>query len=131
MSKKIGILTSGGDCAGLNAVIRAATLRAVNKYSWKVIGIRDGTLCLISNPMNITELKPKDFDGTLLRMGGTFLGTSSKENPFKMNFLSTFAERLLIFSISQHFLPNLFLQVFELLQQIPLVIVEELPYKNH
>ena len=49
MSKKIGILTSGGDCAGLNAVIRAATFRAVNKYGWKVIGIKDGTLGLIKN----------------------------------------------------------------------------------
>jgi len=84
MSKKIGILTSGGDCAGLNAVIRAATLRAVNKYGWKIIGIKDGTLGLIANPMNIIELKPNDFDGTLMRMGGTFLGTSNKGNPFNM-----------------------------------------------
>ena len=36
MVKKIGILTSGGDCAGLNAVIRAATLRAINKYKWEI-----------------------------------------------------------------------------------------------
>ena len=36
--KKIGILTSGGDCAGLNAVVRAVTYRAIEKYSWKKIG---------------------------------------------------------------------------------------------
>ena len=46
MVKKIGILTSGGDCAGLNAVIRAVTLRATNEYGWKVYGLRDGTLGL-------------------------------------------------------------------------------------
>ena len=81
MVKKIGILTSGGDCAGLNAVIRAATLRAVNKYNWKVVGIKDGTLGLLTNPLNVIELTPNHFDGNLMRMGGTFLGTNSKGNP--------------------------------------------------
>ena len=84
MSKKIGILTSGGDCAGLNAVIRAATVRAVNKYGWKVFGIREGTLGLTTDPLNVIELKPGDFDGSLMRMGGTFLGTTNKNNPFNM-----------------------------------------------
>ncbi len=82
MSKKIGILTSGGDCAGLNTVIRAVTLRAVNKYNWQVYGIKDGTLGLMTNPLNIVELKPKDFDGHLMKMGGTFLGSNNKGNPF-------------------------------------------------
>ena len=82
MSKKIGILTSGGDCAGLNTVIRAVTLRAVNKYNWQVYGIKDGTLGLMTNPLNIVELKPIDFDGHLMRMGGTFLGSNNKDNPF-------------------------------------------------
>ena len=82
MSKKIGILTSGGDCAGLNAVIRAATLRAVNKYGWQVFGIKDGTLGLKTNPLNVIQLKTSDFDGHLMRMGGTFLGSNNKGNPF-------------------------------------------------
>ena len=82
MPKKIGILTSGGDCAGLNAVIRAVTLRSVNKYGWKVYGIKDGTLGLMTNPLNVIELKPSDFDGHLMRMGGTFLGANNKGNPF-------------------------------------------------
>ena len=82
MSKKIGILTSGGDCAGLNTVIRAVTLRAVNKYNWQVYGIKDGTLGLMTDPLNIIELKPTDFDGNLMRMGGTFLGSNNKGNPF-------------------------------------------------
>ena len=83
MAKKIGILTSGGDCAGLNTVIRAVTLRAVNKYGWQVLGIRDGTLGLTSNPLNVTELKTSNFDGNLMRRGGTFLGSNNKGNPFK------------------------------------------------
>ena len=82
MPKKIGILTSGGDCAGLNTVIRAVTLRAVNKYNWQVYGIKDGTLGLMTNPLNVVELKPTDFDGHLMRMGGTFLGSNNKGNPF-------------------------------------------------
>ena len=83
VSKKIGILTSGGDCAGLNTVIRAVTLRAVNKYGWKVIGIKDGTLGLSSNIPNVIELNTSDFNGNLMRMGGTFLGSNNKGNPSK------------------------------------------------
>jgi 6-phosphofructokinase 1 len=81
MVKKIAILTSGGDCAGLNAVIRAATIRAVNKYKWQIFGIKDGTLGLMTDPLNVVELKPSNFDGNLMRMGGTFLGTNSKGYP--------------------------------------------------
>ena len=82
MVKKIGILTSGGDCAGLNAVIRAVTLRACNEYGWKVYGLRDGTLGLMKDPVDVVELKPEKFDGNLMRMGGTFLGSNNKGNPF-------------------------------------------------
>ena len=81
MPKKIGILTSGGDCAGLNAVIRAATFRAVNKYGWKIYGIKDGTLGLVNDPLNVVELKPSNFNGTQFRMGGTLLGTNNKGFP--------------------------------------------------
>ena len=80
MAKKIGILTSGGDCAGLNAVVRAATLRAINQYKWKVYGIKDGTLGLLTDPLDVIELKTSHFDGNLMRMGGTFLGTNNKGN---------------------------------------------------
>ena len=92
MVKKIGILTSGGDCAGLNAVIRAATLRAVNKYNWRVFGIKDGTLGLLTNPINVIELKPANFDGNLMRMGGTFLGTNNKGYPSKEKIIKGFNE---------------------------------------
>jgi phosphofructokinase-like protein len=90
MVKKIGILTSGGDCAGLNAVIRAATIRAVNEYKWKVIGIKDGTLGLLTDPLNVIELSPKNFDGNLMRMGGTFLGTNNKGNPSSEKIIEGF-----------------------------------------
>ena len=90
MEKKIGILTSGGDCAGLNAVIRAATIRAVNKYKWKVIGIKDGTLGLLTDPLNVIDLTPKNFDGNLMKMGGTFLGTNNKGNPSSKKIIDGF-----------------------------------------
>ena len=83
MVKKIAILTSGGDCAGLNAVIRAVTLRAHNKYNWEVYGIKDGTLGLMKEPLDVIKLNPQNFEGSLMRMGGTFLGSNNKGNPFK------------------------------------------------
>ena len=78
MVKKIAILTSGGDCAGLNAVIRAVTLRAHNKYNWEVYGIKDGTLGLLKEPLDFIKLTPQNFEGSLMRMGGTFLGSNNK-----------------------------------------------------
>ena len=90
MVKKIGILTSGGDCGGLNAVVRAATLRAINKYQWKVFGIRDGTLGLLKKPLDVLELTTKHFDGNLMRMGGTFLGTNNKGNASEQKVLEGF-----------------------------------------
>ena len=46
--KRIGILTSGGDCAGLNAVIRAVTRCAIGIYGWEVLGICKATLGLMT-----------------------------------------------------------------------------------
>ena len=92
MVKKIGILTSGGDCGGLNAVVRAATLRAVNQYKWKVLGIKDGTLGLLKDPLDVIELTPSNFDGNLMRMGGTFLGTNNKGNPSKEKIIAGFKQ---------------------------------------
>ena len=50
MAKRIGILTSGGDCAGLNAVLRAVVLRAHHGHGWEVLGIRQGTAGLLARP---------------------------------------------------------------------------------
>lgn len=79
--KRIGILTSGGDCAGLNAVLRAVTLRATH-YGWDVFGIHHGTLGLLRRPLQYQQLTPKDFEGSVLRLGGTILGTTNKGDPF-------------------------------------------------
>ncbi|PCJ02875.1 MAG: 6-phosphofructokinase [Alphaproteobacteria bacterium] len=81
MSKRIAIFTSGGDCAGLNAVMRAAVLRA-DALGWEVIGIENGTAGLLDNPPRYKVLSPDDFNGTVMRMGGTILGTTNSRNPF-------------------------------------------------
>ncbi len=81
--KRIGILTSGGDCAGLNAVIRAVVFRAVHGYGWEVIGIRRGTLGLMTSPPDVLPLSLDMFSGEALRMGGTLIGTSTRGDPFE------------------------------------------------
>ncbi len=81
--KKIGILTSGGDCGGLNAAVRSIFFRAKNTYGMEVLGIRDGTVGLMQRPVAFLPLDYQTFSGALLRQGGTFLGTTNKGNPFK------------------------------------------------
>ena len=81
MTKKIGILTSGGDCAGLNAVIRSVTHYA-DQLGWETYGILNGTHGLMYQPPKVRRLRPAEFDGTILRLGGTILGTMNKGNPF-------------------------------------------------
>lgn len=75
--KKIGIITSGGDCAGLNAVLRAVTLRAA-QYNWSVTGIRYSTCGFLSTPIDSVPLTIENLPFALLRMGGTMLGSISK-----------------------------------------------------
>lgn len=79
--KRIGILTSGGDCSGLNAVIRAVVNCAVNTYGWEVLGIRQATLGLMARPPQFTKLEVDRVD-SLLTAGGTMLGTTNKGDPF-------------------------------------------------
>ena len=81
--KKIGILTSGGDCGGLNAAVRSIFYRAKNTYNMEVLGIQDGTVGLMQRPVAYLPLDYQTFSGSLLRQGGTFLGTTNKGNPFK------------------------------------------------
>lgn len=80
--RTLALLTSGGDCAGLNAVIRAVVHRAVEGYGWRVIGIRQGTLGLLGRPVDAVELGLKVAGSELLRMGGTILGTTNRGDPF-------------------------------------------------
>ena len=80
MRKKIGVLTGGGDCPGLNAVLRAVVKTAISKYGYEVIGFRDGYRGLVKN--DFVKLTPFSVSGILDR-GGTILGSSNKDNPFK------------------------------------------------
>ncbi len=79
MSKRIGILTGGGDCPGLNGVIRAVVLHARHTYGWETLGIRNGFEGLYEeayvelDPVRVTNLLPR---------GGTMLGSSNRANPF-------------------------------------------------
>ncbi len=77
--KKIGILTAGGDCPGINAAIRGVGKTAMVKYGMQVIGISDGYAGLINKEYR--ELSESDLSG-ILTLGGTILGTS-REKPFK------------------------------------------------
>jgi 6-phosphofructokinase 1 len=78
--KRIAILTGGGDCPGLNAVIRAVAKRAMVVYGMEVIGIEDGYEGLIHNRWR--ELAYDDVSG-ILTLGGTILGTSNTANPYR------------------------------------------------
>src|SRR5215218_10550323 len=82
MTKRIGILTSGGDCGGLNAAIRAVALRAHHGYGWTTVGLRNGTLGLLERPVDAVELDPDRLDAAVARQGGTFLGSTNRGDPF-------------------------------------------------
>jgi 6-phosphofructokinase 1 len=82
VTKRIGLLTGGGDCAGLNATIRAVVHRAVNGYGWTVVGIRQGVQGLLSRPVAHELLSPERLDHHLMRQGGTILGTTNTGDPF-------------------------------------------------
>ena len=77
---RVGLLTGGGDCPGLNAVIRAATKSLIHRCGAEVIGFVDGFRGLIEN--DTRPLRWRDASG-LLTLGGTILGTSNKANPFQ------------------------------------------------
>jgi phosphofructokinase-like protein len=81
-SKAIGLLTSGGDCAGLNAVIRAVAIRAIQGYGWRVYGIRNGTMGLLRRPLEVEALDLSLSTVNILRLGGTVLGTTNSGDPF-------------------------------------------------
>src|SRR6516162_9802440 len=78
--QRIGLLTGGGDCPGLNAIIRAAVKTAANEYGWEVLGIEDGFEGLIK-PDKARLLDVTDVRGLLPR-GGTILGSTNRANPF-------------------------------------------------
>lgn len=77
--KKIALLTGGGDCPGLNAVIRAVTRTAILKYGYEVIGYKYGYKGLYNN-----DIIPLDINSVsgILHRGGTILYSSNKDNLF-------------------------------------------------
>ncbi|MBN1480755.1 ATP-dependent 6-phosphofructokinase [candidate division KSB1 bacterium] len=76
--KRVGLLTGGGDCPGLNAVIRAVSKSLLQDH-YKVIGFEDGFLGLIENRYRSLSW---DAVSGILQQGGTILGSSNKANPF-------------------------------------------------
>ncbi|MCP4723787.1 MAG: ATP-dependent 6-phosphofructokinase [bacterium] len=79
--QRIGVLTGGGDCPGLNAVIRAVTKTANRVYGLTVVGIEDGFDGLLQ-PYKAKEITPDVISG-ILSQGGTILGTTNRGNPFE------------------------------------------------
>ncbi|MCK4572797.1 MAG: ATP-dependent 6-phosphofructokinase, partial [candidate division Zixibacteria bacterium] len=82
--KRIGVLTGGGDCPGLNAVIRAIVKTADHDYNIDIIGFKDGYEGLIEN--RFMDISSKNVSG-LLAQGGTILGTSNRADPFNFPVL--------------------------------------------
>lgn len=80
--KRIGLITGGGDCPGLNAAIRAVVRSAIDKYHWEVTGFLDGYEGLVED-----RWTPLTYDrmAGLLARGGTMLGTSNRADPFHYN----------------------------------------------
>lgn len=76
---RVGILTGGGDCPGLNAVIRAVAKTLITEYGAEVIGFQDGFLGMIERIS-----RPLDYKAVsgILAQGGTIIGTHNKANPF-------------------------------------------------
>ena len=85
-ARKIGILTGGGDCPGLNAVIRAAVKVGIDRHGFEIFGIEDALNGLVDlnycEPNGNKWLKSKDVQQILAR-GGTILGTSNRSDPFR------------------------------------------------
>nr|WP_239379863.1 6-phosphofructokinase [Frankia sp. CIT1] len=78
---RVGVLTGGGDCPGLNAVIRAVVRKGVDIYGYSFVGFRDGWRGLLENstvPLGVAAVRG------ILPRGGTILG-SSRTNPYKVN----------------------------------------------
>ena len=92
MAKRVGVLTGGGDCPGLNAVIRAVARRSFGR-GYDVVGVLEGWLGLVDGLFE--PLGPREISGLLPR-GGTIIGTT-RTNPYKVaggveRVLQTFAD---------------------------------------
>ncbi len=84
---RLGVLTGGGDCPGLNALIRGLVRRGVHEFGHEFVGIENGYMGLIE-PDLTRPLTEEDTRG-ILPKGGTILGTSNKANPFQYAVLES------------------------------------------
>jgi phosphofructokinase len=91
MMRKLAVLTGGGDCPGLNAVIRAIA-KSAHQYGLEVLGIRDGFRGAVEG--DFMPLSLSDVSGILPR-GGTILGTTNRDNPFAYATKSNGATQIL------------------------------------
>jgi ATP-dependent phosphofructokinase / diphosphate-dependent phosphofructokinase len=89
--RRIGVLTGGGDCPGLNAVLRGLVKTAVGSYGWEVVGFEDG----FDGLLDPERVQPLTFDAVrgILPRGGTILGTTNRSNPFDYVWQEHGAER--------------------------------------
>ena len=78
---RVGLLTGGGDCPGLNAVIRAVVKAGVSYFGYEIIGIRDSFNGLLTSPYDVDSLTRDSVRGILTK-GGTILGTTNRGDPF-------------------------------------------------
>lgn len=81
MKKRLLIATGGGDCPGLNTVLRAIVKRASQEHNWEVLGSIDAFNGVLQDPMQLVELSPQRVSGIHV-MGGTIIGTTNKGGPF-------------------------------------------------
>jgi len=79
--KRILVVTGGGDCPGLNAVIRAIVRRASQEYDWEVVGSINAYDGILKEPMELVLLDARKVAGIHV-MGGTIIGTTNKGGPF-------------------------------------------------
>ena len=77
---RLGVLTGGGDCPGLNALIRGLVKRGIHEFGHEFVGIENGYMGLVE-PDLAMPLTREQTRG-ILPKGGTILGTSNKANPF-------------------------------------------------
>ena len=82
--RRVGVLTGGGDCPGLNAVIRAVVKAGTSGHGLEVVGIEDGFLGLIENRMHVLSTNEVS---NILTVGGTILGACNKANPSRFAML--------------------------------------------
>jgi len=82
MKKRLLIATGGGDCPGLNAVIRAIVKRSSHEHNWEILGSIDAFNGLLLDPMHLEELTLQRVAGIHVK-GGTIIGTTNKGGPFE------------------------------------------------